>query len=218
MPEDPDFVLTTGGTPVSPPPPPKKRRSTRASARDKACLSEEEIASLSLEQARRWVQEHSRSPGFVCPACNRFGMTYWRAITSSMAFCLILLHRFYRDHPQYAHNFIHVCGYINSLSFLTPRQKAAVRGDFTKLRFWGYLEGKNEYRDDGSARNGYWRITESGHLFARGLISAPAHIATYKNELLGMDDVRVNIREALGKKFNYDELMVTQAPESALSS
>ena len=198
MPSDPEFVFHEED-----PSPPRKPQTRPGYAHVPP-----EAATWTLEQVKAWVQANS-AEGFTCPACLRFGKTYWRKLNSSMAYCLILIHKFYRDHSEYERRFIHMNGYIASLSNLPPRMKAAVRGDFCKLRFWGFIEGKDEFREDGSERNGYWRITEAGHLFARGLTSAAARIQTYNDELLGMDDRRVTIQEALGKKFNYAELMAT---------
>lgn len=66
-------------------------------------------------------------------------------------------------------------------------------------------------REDGSARVGDYRVTEMGRAFVRGEIAVPKHLYIYNNAVLEVEDAapvkQIKIREAFGKRFNYDELM-----------
>lgn len=80
--------------------------------------------------------------------------------------------------------------------------------DGALLRYWGLIEEVPGLRKDGSARVGFYKITDLGKSFASGASRVPSHAYIYDSRLLRLsDEDTVDIREALGKKFNYEELM-----------
>jgi hypothetical protein len=69
-----------------------------------------------------------------------------------------------------------------------------------KLHWWGLAES-HEVR-------GLHRLTPHGALFVRNGLYVPRWALVYNDRLLGLDDSEmVDIRQALGDKFDYDELM-----------
>jgi hypothetical protein len=79
-------------------------------------------------------------------------------------------------------------------------------GDYAKLRFWGFIKAKSEIRDDGSTRSGFWRITDFGFEFVRGVLSAPRFAYTYNNHAIDFSVERTDIYRAYGEKFDFAEV------------
>lgn len=129
-----------------------------------------------------------------CPCCDQRCKIYRRPIHATMARELISIYKFYPD-PQ--GEFFHLP------TLLSPRG-----GDVLKLSYWGLITPEVGTREDGSGRNGWWRITETGVAFVRGWVSVPRHAVIYAGRLLDLDDTeKVTIQQALGNKFDYDRLM-----------
>ena len=80
-------------------------------------------------------------------------------------------------------------------------------GDGTKAKYWGLIVPMPGQRDDGSTCNGWWRLTRRGRAFVRGWIKVPKYAHIYNDEKLWLSGPRWTIRDALGTKFNYRELM-----------
>lgn len=133
--------------------------------------------------------------GYKCSCCGQFVKTYHRKLNSSMARVLILIFQTGRT------------DYFHVEQFLKNSNKGDLRADFHKLRYWQLLRKKVENREDGSARNGFYKITPSGIMFVEGKIKVPEKILIYNNEFKGYEGKEIHIIEALGNKFNYDELM-----------
>ena len=56
-------------------------------------------------------------------------------------------------------------------------------------------------------RAGWWRLTEQGSAFVQGLMKVQKYAKIYDSRLLKLDGELVTIRDVLGSRFNYDELM-----------
>lgn len=85
--------------------------------------------------------------------------------------------------------------------------------DSALLRHWGLIEPKVGDRDDGSWRNGHYRLTVKGMNFVEGTITIPKYAYLYNQTLYGLSDgdrypkVDTTIKGSLSKKFDYGELM-----------
>ena len=135
--------------------------------------------------------------GSKCPCCGQTVKLYRRALQSSMVMALIALHR---AGPDWQH-----LPSLLSEKIVGPTTRG---GDWSKLVFWGFIEPRPEKREDGSARAGWWRITDAGLAFVNGALSAPAAVYLYNQTFYGFDTRKqVTVEEALGKGFNYQELM-----------
>jgi len=166
-----------------------------------------------LEDAKRWLRARWEE-GADCPCCGQFVKLYKRKLNGSMAYALILIYRYFE--PNY-HGWLHVPSYLNEAP-IPAEVSAAIRGDWAKLRFWDLLIEDTRTRDDGSRRAGFWRITEHGRLFVRGLVRVPKYVYLYNKKVVqrrSPDGTSINIKEALGDKFNYSELMAATPEQRA---
>jgi len=155
----------------------------------------------SLEDAKAFVQRHLHD-GVSCPACGQFCKVYKRPINSTMAFALCRIYQHFAKYPN--HVWLHIP------QFLTQVRHASLSGgDVVKLRYWGLIERVAGTRDDGSDRIGCYRITEVGKQFVEGRVAVPKYVYLYNQLLLRLSEEMTTIREALGEKFKYDELMRT---------
>lgn len=164
------------------------------------------VTDASLEDAKQWLRARFES-GAACPCCHQFVKLYKRPFNKSMAYVLLLLARYYRTAP--ADSWLHVPSYIAEVTADNPRRAAAVRGDWAKMKFWWLIEEKPDTRDDGSARVGYYRLTELGRRFAHREIRIPACVYIYNGEPLRRtsNSGEITIDDALGKDFSYAEIM-----------
>lgn len=81
------------------------------------------------------------------------------------------------------------------------------RSNFYTLVYWGLI-AKGEVEIDKKKRSsGYWVPTVKAGQFVNGEIEIPSVAATYNNKLIRLTGKMVDVKEALGKKFNYEELM-----------
>ena len=162
------------------------------------------IAKLSNKK----VSRKEMKKGIRCPYCGRFVKSYKRSLTSSMATALLLIYRKYKKdsaiferEPQW----IHIEEFLKN-SYCP----ASIRGDVAKLQHWGLLIAKKGLREDGSSRNGYYKITKDGISFCQGTKLVPASITCFNNKVIGVDTKKfVTIHEALRNRFSYDSLMET---------
>lgn len=152
-----------------------------------------------LEEARAYVKE-GRKDGVTCPCCDQYAKEYKRPLTSAMAYGLILTYRYFKDNPF--EEWLHVEDHFKSLPI-----PSSIRGDYSKLRFWGFVEAKMGEREDGSKRVGLYRITESGKAFAQNKTFAPHAARIYNNTFLWFYQGDINILGALKQKFSYSEIM-----------
>lgn len=149
-----------------------------------------------LDQARAWLSEQLREKGATCPCCGQMAKVYKRKINANMVRSLIL-------------------GYqAAGMGWFHAPSVARDRGEMSKLRYWELVEEEQALRLDGG-RAGFWRLTQLGQLFVLGLVSVAAHALIYDSKLLRLDESsgKVNIHEALGARFNYQELMKAKLPE-----
>ena len=152
-----------------------------------------------LEAAKIWLRGEVAA-GAKCPCCSQLAMLYKRPLTSAMTRVLIALHR-----RKSSGDWVHVQRFLSEAKF--PPSIAA-SGDYAKLRYWGFIEQQEGEREDGSSRNGFWRITDKGRAFAKGETRVPGHAFVFADRVLRFDEKRlVDVRDALGKKFRYDDLM-----------
>lgn len=138
--------------------------------------------------------EDNADKGFICPCCGSFVKRYKRKLNSNMALVLIHLYR------AGIKDFIHVEQFMSYKNL--PRS-----GDFHKLVHWGLLDKKIAKRDDGSNRNGYYKLNDRSIEFVLGRYKCQEKAIIYNGKLEGFEGELITIKDALGDKFNYNELM-----------
>jgi len=150
-----------------------------------------------LEEAKKWLRERFEQ-GAECPCCKQYVKLYKRKLNSFMAYALLLIDRYFRQ-PD-AKEWLHVPSYL-------VEQNATDR-ECAKLRYWGLIEEMPEGREDGSPHAGFYKITDLGKQFVARTIRVPMYIHLYNGSIVRRPDAEtIDIYEALGEKFNYNELM-----------
>jgi hypothetical protein len=177
-----------------------------------------------LSQARGWLEVRFKKKGGRCPCCQQEVKRYDRFIYSSVARGLIEMYQ-YIQRPETANAWLRV-----GQHFLQNKIGAAKGGDIIKTRYWGLIERKpdEDRRADGSDRIGMWRLTERGRRYVMNDLQVPKVAFVYNNVLLGFKSEngelvkdfeeavrsprvpKAGIVDALGKKFDYQEIMGTE--------
>jgi len=145
-----------------------------------------------LGDARAWLRG-SLDRGERCPCCTQRAQVYRRAITSAMARALI-------------HSF-RIAGVNNSFhmpSVLTDR--LSYGGDAAKLAYWDLIIEDHTPREDGG-RAGWWKVTNTGMLYATNRITLPKYARVFDGRCLGYEGDHVSILQSLGKQFNLIALL-----------
>jgi hypothetical protein len=127
--------------------------------------------------------------GHKCPCCTQMAKIYRRKVNSTMARTLITMYRAGAD-AKYVH---------------TPSLPGDTH-EASQLAWWGLAIEERVRRPDGG-RAGWWHLTSAGVGFVEGRTTVPKYARIYDSRCLGLDGEHVDIRAALGDKFNYDELM-----------
>jgi len=147
----------------------------------------------SLDRARLKVQQNLGT-GIECPCCRQFCKIYKRKLNSGMARSLIWLVRTYLRGKDWINVPKRAPGYVVS------------NRDYAKLAHWELIE-QMPNTDPTKRTSGMWRPTQGGIDFVFGRISVAARVHLYNNEVVGFSSKRTTIEEALGDKFDYQELM-----------
>lgn len=161
---------------------------------------------LFLNEARK--QTMAAAPqGVECPCCGQLVKVYKRRLNTALAHALILISQ--RLPKREDEVWFHVPTFLASQT-----STATIRGgDWAKLVYWDLIEPMPAMRADGSKRSGYYRITTKGIQFAADKLTLPKYAYVYNQTLYGLSDggkypkESTTIKEALGAKFNYGELM-----------
>ena len=145
-----------------------------------------------LGEIINWLEEHLME-GAECPACGQRAQLYRRKLDSGMARVLIQMYNKQGANPD---RWVHVP------SLGTPG------GDPIKTRHWGLIEKREETRDDGSSRAGWWRLTDLGVRFVENRAQVAKYAYLYNGICARLDeDELISVHDALADRFNYDELM-----------
>lgn len=150
------------------------------------------VASLpptaTLAQVQAYLRAHL-DEGVSCPACRQLAKVYKRKLNSGMARSLIAMY------VAGGTGFVHL-----------PTAIGARHREEGKLRYWGLVEEEHLARPDGG-RAGYWRVTAPGEAFVLCQALVHRYARVYDGQCLGLGGDLIDIREALGDRFDYAELM-----------
>jgi hypothetical protein len=161
----------------------------------------------SLDEARRWVDENAPD-GVICPCCKQVAKIYKRKLNRAMAYSLICIYRLRDEAGE--------CGWIDVPRLLAKYGLVSVlrSREYQKLCYWGLLEAVGEKREDGG-KAGKYRLTNQGLLFVANKLALPRYVSLYNGAVIDVDATeKVTIREALGDRFNYEELMAARGTQS----
>jgi hypothetical protein len=152
--------------------------------------------------------------GLGCPCCEQYAKTYRRKVASGMASLLIEIYKVFRfrgfpkgfDDPAH---WLHMPGFIR-------RNRIIANGsnDAAMMVHWRLVERADDIlRATGAVskafadHRGRYRITDLGIAFVEGRVSIPRFLYIYNNKVVGEDEERATITDALADKLNFSELM-----------
>lgn len=143
---------------------------------------------------RYWEQARK---GTDCPCCDRYGQIYRRHLYSRPALTLVYTYPWFRNHP----------GEYLAVSKFCMRKYSFRSSENGKLVYFDMFEPRPGLRDDGSKRHGLYRITDLGVEFVLGRVKVQKTKVIYDDEIWSTEGPMIGIVEALGKKFDYHDLM-----------
>lgn len=148
-----------------------------------------------LAEARQQFQKAIKGEGARCPCCRRWGKINGYQVTSTQVRGMIwMVKRFRRS------------AWVD----LSKAPKWVLRSkSMATLHHWELLEAKPKGADEDKRGSGLWRLTPRGRDFVYGRITLPKHAFVFDNKLIKFSREQVNVIQALGKKFSYEELMNT---------
>ena len=135
--------------------------------------------------------------GCECPACGQLVKAYKRNLNANMAKALILI---YRLQNKAGGDYIHVQQEFSKLGLV------ATGMDYIQLARWGFIVPKLNDDDPSKKDSGLWRITTRGIAFIIRETAEPKYCLTYNNVTQEWANERINIKQALGKKFDFREV------------
>lgn len=169
-----------------------------------------DIATSTIADGKAWLRTRI-DEGAECPLCHQHAKRYKRKLNSGMAASLVAFARVTQQ-MQPKDGWLRVPDdFVQTTKLLTVLKNR----EYNKLRYWGLLEMHDLDHDlEATPFTGMWRITELGFQFVREEIKVPRHVFLYDGRKLGgpQGDVpeTTTIRQALGDRFNFDELMGLQ--------
>lgn len=155
-----------------------------------------------LDSLRRGLRAGMYGPhGTICPVCDQHARVYRRHVSAGPCWWMANMMRYFDEHPGEEWVKTGDGGQIPA-----PRG-----GDYAKMRFWGFVEQKEDLRDDGSARVGWWRLLPHGRAFLRGEVAVPKTVFVYNNRVVepppGFKAVaEVRIGDVLHERFDFQKV------------
>lgn len=140
-----------------------------------------------IEAGKRWLLARV-DHGDHCPLCGQMAKVYKRKINATMARTLITLWN------------------VAERDFAHGPSLPGDTHEISQLVWWGLVEEESRARPDGG-QAGWWRITDAGISFVMGTASVPKYARIYDGRRLGHEGDPVDIKDALGTKFSYEDLM-----------
>lgn len=164
-------------------------------------MTKTEIESWSnktVDEARKHLRKNWKE-GTTCVCCGQKVMLYHRSLTSAMAWGLYL---FYTAQPD-------IEGYVHAENFFKKQNcPSSIRGDFPKLRFWGFIMPKPSDSEGDDSSLGMYKILPKGIEFLKGDLIVPAAVLIYNNKFIGFSEKTTDFKGALKNKFNINDLKV----------
>ena len=140
------------------------------------------------------LRVEARSRDFVeCGCCGqKLEKLYRRLLNAQMACAAVWMH------VHHGQEFVHV-------GRKAPRHILRNR-DYPRLALWGMLDQRPNH-DPTKKDAGVWRLTDRGTEFALRRLIVPTHAFERAGNLEGWEDSSLDVVQALGKHFNYSELI-----------
>ncbi len=146
-----------------------------------------------IKEAKQYLRQNfDKGEAVGCPCCGQLVKRYKRKLGSPQTKALILLYKLNQNS-----DWVHIREIVKEVN---------VHGDFAKMLHWKVIEQLPN--DSPQKKNsGLWKITELGKQFVKGEILLPSHVYLFDSKFIGYSDTTTSVKQSLGKKFNYAELM-----------
>ncbi len=164
-------------------------------------LNLDEFKPLTLLDARReMLSEVRNGMDKKCPCCSRLVKLYKRKLHAEMVLWLIALDRLCDDRDWHT---------TLEIVELSPHLGAGGTNG-TLLIHWGLIEKRGEENRSGAPAGSY-QVTAKGRSFLYCNSRVPARAHFLCGDLVGFSAEVTTARQAVGNKFDYDELIVGKA-------
>ncbi len=145
----------------------------------------------SLAEAQAFVKS-GLDKGVDCPCCGQRAQRYLRRMYATNASWLIALVR----RHELTQDFVHINEIVQT------------GGDYSKARFWDLCSpAPHETKGSNRKSSGLWRPTPKGIAYVHAQITIPRAAIVFNNAVEGFVGPEVSIIEALGRHFDYYQLM-----------
>ncbi len=136
--------------------------------------------------------------GTHCKACDQWAKVYHNKFNSSMARTAIWLYPHFKKHPD---------DWLEAGKYLVQNHDR-YDGVHSKLCVYEMMEkNKDAEPNTGAKSSGLYRMTAKGIAFVEERLTVPGYWTQYNGDVIGFDGDTIGIRDALGKHFDYKELM-----------
>lgn len=152
----------------------------------------------SLRQCKAELAEKWHA-GIKCPCCQQQVKLWPTILNAGIVSPLVTVYaNIWHASPAV---FVHIDRHMESHRLHTSHTHA-------KARWWGLLEASGAGLTDGNPHSGCYRLTEKGIAFIRGTERVSERVLLFNNRFFGFDGrTDWSVVDALGKAFNYDEMM-----------
>lgn len=148
-----------------------------------------------LIDAKKYLRDNWEK-GTDCPCCGQLVKLYSRPMHYTMGAMLIRLYRLSQKDSGYHH-----------VKDIAAGISDTGTNDFSKLKYWGLIEQMPKDPKENKRTSGYWRITQRGVQFVLGQRTEHERVLIFNKKNLGLTGDQIDIKQALGERFNYNELM-----------
>ncbi len=132
--------------------------------------------------------------GCICACCGRKARISKSSLNASKMTALLALYRIAKEKGINA--YYHIDEISNEIGDVPQCLKG---GEWSKLRHFGFIEQAIGSHENGSKRNGYYRLLKKGILFLKGEITAPKSVYLYNKTIKGFSKENIDIEDASGK-------------------
>lgn len=145
------------------------------------------VGDTTLNEAKQYLRDNWEE-GVECPCCTRRVKLNPYGMGQNKAWVLIQMYKIPKE-------------WINVNKEIKPTGR-----NWSECKHWGLIEAMPN-DDPEKHTSGFWRLTDAGVRFVLGQEDVPTKKGVFKDKVYKTSKERINIKEALGKKFNYTELM-----------
>ena len=140
--------------------------------------------------------------GCKCPACGQTTRLYKRKLNSGMALFLIGLYKLTKNANNGSYTKV---VFFSNKEVMSKMKINTASLDYSVLKHFDLISPR--VSQGGKKDSGHWSITWKGIDVIERDIPLSKHVFLYNNKRQGFSDEKVTIKEALGSKFDFDELM-----------